>query len=73
MNPIDSLSLTKKWNPDEFEFIPHPVNEQEYQRTLEELSEIVYSTFKPVLNSPDSTAAGSNMKSEKTSERTKSA
>ena len=73
MNPISSISFTKKWNPDQFEFVPHQVHEQEYQRTLEELADIIYSTFKPVQKSPESTAEGSNNEQESASERTKSA
>lgn len=66
---------SKGWNPTRIEVVPHQVKDTEYQRTLEELVEIIYATFLPVQESPDSTVTGSNTKMSEndSSERTKSA
>lgn len=62
-----------KWQPDTIEFIPHIIKDEQYKRTLEELAEIVYSTFASS-KKPDSALTESNPKlSIDTSEGTKSA
>ncbi|OQW52460.1 MAG: hypothetical protein A4S09_17490 [Proteobacteria bacterium SG_bin7] len=60
----------RKWIPKEITLQPVPKKEQEYKKIIEELAEIVYSTFKPVRKSPNSTATGS-IKKLNTSEGTK--